>query len=165
MRRLFENRTMRFLAVLVAAACLAGGAFAYWTASGTGSGTATVAAGSAQDLTFEPGTASAGLFPGGTGDVDILVHNPNSFAVHLNGLVLMTTEGTGGFAVATGDSSCDLGKLNFPLAQTNLGLGWEVPANAAAYEIHLADGAISLDTDAPNSCQGDTFRVYLQAAS
>lgn len=157
-RRLFQGRWGKPLAAVVVALVLAGGAFAYFTATGSGSATANV--GTAQALTFAPGAPTTDLFPARSGDVDVLVSNPNSFSVHVNGLVLRAAEGTGGFDASP--SGCDLSKLHYSM-QTNGGSGWSIPANAASHHINLPS-SISLDSDAPNSCQGAMFKVYLQAA-
>ena len=59
----------------------AGVAFAAWTASGTGA--AGAKATSFQALTVSAGTATAQLYPGGSGDAVVSVTNPNPFAVKI----------------------------------------------------------------------------------
>jgi hypothetical protein len=143
---------------LLAAIAVAGGVFAYFTSTGSGFGSAS--AGSVSNVTLSPGSASSPLYPGGTGDVDLTVANPNGVQVKIPSLVLDTSQGTAGFSVDGGHSGCVLSTLSFTTDST----GWTVPANAAAYHINLAN-AIAMSTSAVNACQGATFTVYLKVGS
>jgi hypothetical protein len=147
------------IVAVVAALLLAGAALGYFTSSGSGSGTSHV--GTAADLTFHPGTLAGELFPGTGGvDVHVLVDNPNSFQVHLNGVVL----DSGGFAIdGGGHSGCDVSVLSFDGPQNHGGLGWDIPAGND-HPITLS-GAVSMSTLADSACQDATFNVYLKAAA
>ena len=57
-------------------------ASAYWTAAGSGTGSAGTDAMSIA-VSATTGTPGTPLLPGGTGDVSLKVNNPNSFAVTL----------------------------------------------------------------------------------
>lgn len=153
---------MRFLAVLLAALCLAGGAFAYFTAAGSGSGTSTV--GTTQQVTITAGvTPTTALFPGTTGDVTVHITNPNTIPVHIGALALDTSQGTS-LSGYSGPLGCDPPPLTFT-TQTNASAGWTVPAHVSVDGVLDLDltGSISLATSAANQCQGGTFTVYLQA--
>lgn len=158
-RRIRNKKTL--LAVVAAAAgalALASGAIAYYSATGNGSGTASV--GSPAPLSIAAKTPTAGLlYPGGSGEVDATVSNPNPFKVRINSLVL----GGGGIGVDSAHSGCDTSALHFT-TQTNGGSGWNVPAKVGAtngtLDLALA-GAIAMDTSAANACQGATFTISL----
>ncbi|HZQ04929.1 MAG TPA: hypothetical protein VFA88_13040 [Gaiellaceae bacterium] len=159
MGKRFGSRKVKVAVAVVAALGVTGAAMAYYTASGSGSGNASVG-GSPADLTITASTPSAGLlYPGSTGEVDATISNPNTFPVRVNSLVL----GAGGIAPDSGHSSCEASALHFT-TQTNGGTGWDVPARVGAVDgtldVQLAD-AISMDNDAANECQGATFTVSL----
>jgi hypothetical protein len=78
MKRL-SKRTWLVLGVFAAVAALAAfGAYAYWTVTGTGSGSATTAAGSVA-VTVNQTSASSGLYPGGSVGLSGNFTNPASF--------------------------------------------------------------------------------------
>jgi hypothetical protein len=73
----FIKKRRTVVAAVIAVLALAGAAIAYWTTTGTGSGTATTGTNSAVTLT-QVGTIS-GLVPAGTAQaVDFKVHNPKT---------------------------------------------------------------------------------------
>lgn len=148
------RRSRRFTAVLVvceiATVLFAVGAVAYFTASGTGAGTAV--AGTLQTVTL---TALAGgdtptstLVPGGSADLILKVNNPNSYKVTLisiaaktGGSVTPNLPGctTSGVALAT------IGALAITL----------VPGSNT---VHIANGA-TMSTASVSGCQGATFAI------
>ena len=108
LHRILGRRRAKLLAALVVALVVAAGAGAYFTATGSGSGSGSV--GSPADLTIAALTPAAGLlYPGGTGEVDLTISNPNTFPVRVNSLVL----GTGGISADAGHSGCDTAALAF----------------------------------------------------
>ena len=136
-----------------------GAALAYYSAAGTGSASATAA--TAEAVTIAPGTPTAQLYPGGTGDVVATISNPNTFDVRVNSLELdKSSPHTTGFDVDSGHPDCNNPDLSFD-PQNNGGQGWTVPANATSYPVTLTD-ALTMGEDADNGCQGATFTVYLQ---
>lgn len=160
-RRRRPSRVVALLAAGVLATTVAVvGVLAFYTATGSGTGAAAVS-GTVQPLVFTPGTAVSPLYPGGSGDVDLTVANPNGFSVHIPSLALDTSQGGGsGFAA----SGCPLGqaRLSFTATpQNNGGAGWTVPANASAFHINLPT-AVSMATNAASSCQSATFTVFLK---
>ena len=134
-----------------------GVAFAYVTRSGSGSGSAATA--TTQPLIVSPGTAVHDLYPGGVSAVEITVSNPNVGSVNANGLVLDTSLGSGGFAVDTGHAACGVGSLSFT-NQNIGGGGLEVPSGGP-WPYSVA-GSLKMSVDAPDTCQGATFTIYLK---
>jgi hypothetical protein len=147
------------LVAVIATLVAAVGALAYF--SGSGFGFASAVVGATSPVTISPGTATTGLYPGGSADVAVSISNPNSTAVHLSSLVLDTSQGTGGFAVDGTDPGCNLGSLSFNGPQTDSGGDFVVPANGTL--ARDLSGAVSMDVTAVNACQGLTFKVFLKA--
>jgi hypothetical protein len=154
------------IAIVTLAGALAFGcgdaAWAYWTANGTGHGSATTAV--AEKLTLSPGVITSELYPGGSGDVFVVASNPNDFAMAIGSLSLDPTQGTGGFAVDPDHDGCAVGALSFTTQTT----GWSVPARSGSTDGTLPitlPGALSMSIDAANACQGATITVYLTAGS
>jgi hypothetical protein len=147
---------VRLGVAIVVMLVVAGGALAYYTAAGSGSGSATV--GTPDVLTITASTPAAGLlYPGGTGEVDLTISNPNAFPVRVNSLVL------GGDGIGSDHAGCDTSSLHYE-TQTNSGAGWDVPAGdgttPGTLDVQLTD-ALSMDSDASNECQGATFTISL----
>ncbi len=161
LRRLTSARVLKPLAGLavVILVVVGGPAAGWWTAAGAG--TATGSTGTTVDLTLDPGTASAQLYPGGAGDVVLTITNPNGSPVRVGSLDLASAQGTGGYSVDGAHSACGVGSLTYT-PQTNGGAGWTVPANGST-NVTLT-GALAMSVSAANACQGATFTVYLQAA-
>ena len=137
MRRRIRNRKT-LLAVVAAAAtalALSGGAVAYYSSAGHGSGSASVASPDPLSIAAQTPTANL-LYPGGSGEVDATVSNPNPFPVRINSLVL----GSGGIGVDSAHSGCDTSAVHFT-SQNNGGAGWDVPAR-----IGTTDGTLDLAT-------------------
>ncbi len=99
---LMKNFTRRSTIAGVATLALVGTgiAFAAWTSTGTGSGTADAT--NAVNLTVNVGNAS-GLYPTGSKTATFTVTNPNPYAVKLTGADAATN-----FGVDAGHSGCNL---------------------------------------------------------
>ena len=134
-----------------------GVAFAYVTRSGSGSGSAATA--TTQPLIVSPGTVAHDLYPGGASAVEITVKNPNPGPVNANALVLDTALGNGGFAVDGDHATCGVASLSFT-NQTIGGAGLEVPSGGP-WPYSVA-GSLKMSADAPNTCQGAIFTIYLK---
>jgi hypothetical protein len=151
---------VRLAAACAVALTATGGAFAFYTSAGGGSGSASV--GSPAALTITAGTPTGGLlYPGGSGEMDATISNPNPFPVRVNSLVL----GTDGITVDAGHSGCDTSALHYS-TQTNGGAGWDVPAQTGGTDGSLdvgLVGAVTMDTSAADACQGAAFVVHLDA--
>lgn len=142
---------------------LAGTAEAFWQATGAGNGTGTT--GTTTDVIIGPGTPSAALYPGGTGNVVLTITNTNTAPVHIGSLALDTGHGTGGFSVDPGHAGCSVTSLTFT-TQTNAGEGWTIPAKIGSTNGTLPvtlTNALALAADAANTCQGATSTTYLAA--
>ena len=147
MRRI-TNR--RLLTVLVSAGCLtaglgSGAAYAFYTSSGSGSGTASIGTLKNVTLVSATGTVTDKLIPGGKGDVTLTVNNTNAFPVTLvkadpNGTPSSSACGTTGVTFAPQDS------LNDPIA-----------ANGPT-TVTLPNAA-SMSAASDPACQGATFSI------
>jgi len=151
------------LPLTVAMAVIVAVAFGFFSSTGSGSGTGS-AQSSAQAVTIAGASPTTALFPGGNGSVGVTISNPNNFRVHINSLVLDTSQGTNGFSVDGGHSSCDTSVLGFT-TQDNSAAGWFVPAKVGSTNGSLPldlSNAISMTSAAADACQGATFTVYLK---
>jgi hypothetical protein len=123
-------------------------AFAYWTASGTGSGTASTASSSA-DLTVSQATFSgSALVPGGT------AQNLSGTIANTNGFAVPVTSFTAGVGVDSGHTGC----LASWYSVTNLTATGPAPAQGSipfSGKIQLTDQT-STNQDA---CKGATVTV------
>ena len=72
----FSKKWMVLGVVAVVAGLATFGAYAYWTASGTGSGTATVGTDSGVSIVVD--SISPALYPGGSATVTFHLHNPST---------------------------------------------------------------------------------------
>jgi hypothetical protein len=158
-RRAPGGRTPILVLVTVLTLLVAGVAFAYWKANGSGS--ASAAGGTTAPVTLSPGTPTAQLYPGGYASVVLTVTNPNPGSVWVESLALDTSQGSGGFAVDGAHSGCVLSALSFA-TQNNGGDGWTL-TGGQALSVTLVD-ALSMTTSAANACQGASFTVYLEAS-
>lgn len=147
-------------AVVLVTVATVTGATAYWRGAGIGTGTAST--GTAQPVTLSPGTAAAQLYPGGQAAVSLTISNPGPASVRVESLGLDTGQGSGGFAVDAGHSTCNLSVLSVT-AQTNGGAGWAVPGGGSS-AVTLPN-AISMSMSALSACQGASLTVYLRAGS
>jgi len=151
----------RLAAVAVTGLLVAGvAAYGAWSVSGSGTGSASAA--TASSLALTPGTPATALYPNGSADVATTIANSNPFPVHVSSIALDSGQGSNGFAVDAGHSTCDLSTLSFA-AQTNGGSGWDVPANATL-DVD-ATGAVSMSGSAGDACQGASFTLYLTATA
>jgi hypothetical protein len=147
MRRI--SRRAAVVAVLVLAVGVAGIASAAWLASGTGSGNAKAT--TAQALTTVDASAdtTAQLFPGGTGDLVIKIHNPNSYPVQVQ---TITQNGTP--TASGGSGTCTTTGVSLT---TISGATDNVPASSTAEFTHA--GKVSMSNASDDGCQGATFTI------
>lgn len=145
----------RLAIALTSLAVFAGAALGFWTAAGDGAGSAGSA--SVDPVTITAAATTQSLLPTGaaTGDVDATITNPNAFPVHVPQLALDTTQGDAGF------DDGGLCALSYA-TQDNGGAGWTIPAGGSV-TVSLTD-SMAMGTAAANSCQGQTFTVYLRAS-
>jgi hypothetical protein len=145
---------LAILIVLVAAV----GAWAFLPSTGSGSGTGS-ASSTVQPVTISSATATSSLIPTGTasGDVNASVNNPNSFSVHISQITLDTTASSGTNGFSSNAATC---ALSFA-PQDNGGAGWTLAPGDTSIDL---TGSLTMGTAAANSCQGQSFTVYLAAS-
>jgi hypothetical protein len=144
----------RFLIALTVAAAvtgaLAGGVYAYWRTSGSGSGAASV--GTAQAVTVEAATGipTSSLQPNGTADLVVTLDNPNSYAVTIVGIV------QNGPASPVSGGSCTSANSGVTVP-TQTGLTLSVPSGAGQ-TVHIPNGA-AMSASSDSNCQGVSFDI------
>jgi len=136
-----------FLGILLAGSV----AFAWWTATGSGTGYAEAET-SGGALTTVASATSADLHPGGVGDVTITVHNPNTYDVTLTDVAQ-----TGVALTASSDAACE-GLDSVHLADQT-GLSVNLPAGADTPLTFAGQVSMDYGTSADNSCQGEVFEI------
>jgi hypothetical protein len=134
-------------------------ALGYWSG---GASTATTSVKLAQPLAvvLSPGVAGADLSPGVSGDVSMVVSNPNPNVVHVGSFV---ADGGSAITVDGAHGGCDVSALTFT-TQTNGGVGWSVPPALGASDGTLTVdlvGSLAMSAAAANACQGAQFVVPL----
>jgi hypothetical protein len=153
-----ERHQRRRLLVLVLAATVAlvvslsgGVADAYWTSSGSGTGSG--ATGTLQPVTvaaFVGGDSpSSNLYPGGSADVILRVSNPNAYAV-----TLVSVSGNGTITHDGGHAGCTTTGVTFT---NQTGLSTTIGASGTTL-VHLSTAATMAGTSS-NGCQGATFSI------
>lgn len=145
-------RTRNKVAALVIALTVmltAGLAVALWTANGTGSGNARAL--TAQTVTVNATTGTADLYPGFTGgDVHFTLTNSNPYAVTFDSM-------TPGAITSSNPGACPAANVS---ASSATGLSLPVGANATSGAQSIAN-VVSMDSGAPDGCQGVTFTIAL----
>ena len=147
-----------------------GTAYAYFAATGPGSGQAKVGKLQPVVVKYATATVTGLLFPGGTGTLELKVTNPNPFAVTVVGVAQdgpVTV--TGGGAGCTSDTgtwpTLTLGTSGVSVARTQTvasGLDRSVPASKTA-TLTVANGA-SMSASSNTTCQGATFHIPVTMA-
>jgi hypothetical protein len=169
MTRLTKNRPRAMLIAAAAAVGITAGAFGFWMANG--SGEATTVLGSPDQLTLSEGTQQGQLSPGRDANVHTVATNNNPYFVTIGSLALDTAAGTAGFDVDAGHSGCDLSAIHFtpqPAPVGIFGSGWRIPPKVASDEGTLTielSGALAMDADAADACQGASFTIHLVAGA
>jgi hypothetical protein len=152
MKKLTRTGTIVVAGTATLALASGGVAFAYWTSSGSSTGTA--AAGTTSSVTIvQTLPAITGLYPGGTGKtININITNPNSSAVTLAG-VTATVSGTSDPGCTAADFS-----ISGPVyAGGVIAGGATIPASGAT--ISMLDRAL-VNQDA---CKGATISLAFAA--
>ncbi len=146
-----RSLTTRGAVTLVAAAgvtvMLSGVSYAYWSV--TGSGTGTAAATTATPLVVSTITPVSGLYPGATLQGTLTVANPNPFAVQVTAIT---------FAPATADAEhagAGCSPTGVTLAAT---VSTVSPVTVAAKSTgQTVAFTATMTGDSPDACQGATF--------
>jgi len=128
-----RSRKVKLAVTIVVALIVAGGALAYYTSTGAGSGSASV--GSPAELTITAGTPTSGLlYPGSTGEVDATISNPNTFPLRVNSLILDSA----GIAADSGHSGCDTSALHYTTQTNGVGVYRFVAVEPGKYEVEFS---------------------------
>jgi len=152
MRKLMRKRILVPVAA-IAALALAGVAFAYFTASGTGSGTASV--GTDSGVTIDSVTFDSTLYPGGSTNVRYTITNSSSNApAQVGKVVADTSAGTNG--VSGLPRGCSASDFSFGDVTVNA----EIPAGRSLN----GTGTLSFaDTGAnQDACKGASPVLHLK---
>lgn len=146
----------RFAPVLVGTLVLAvgagaGSAYAYFTASGSGTGTGAV--GTVQAVGVVASTSpSSQLYPGGTADVTVKVHNPNRYPI-----TVTTVVGAGPITATAAHPSCTTTGVTFTTQTGLTGPGYTIgPTGTGQLDF---TGAAYMDTSSSTGCQGASFSI------
>lgn len=140
---------------VIAALVVAGGAVAYWTASGTGQGTATV--GTTSGVTIGGVALPTTLYPGGSTPVNFTITNLSaSTGVTIAQVVADTSFGTNGITNLPG--GCDPADFSF----ANLAGPWTIAASGNV----SASGTLSFANTSSNqdACKSATPVLHLKTA-
>jgi len=141
------KRRVTVLASMISVLLIASIAFAAWTSTGSGNGSAL--AGSAQGVTVEGDAVTTGLlYPNADGDVVVKVTNPNPYAVTVSAI-------NGNGAVTTDAVDCTDSTVTFTDVS---GLDQDIAGNNGTYTFTLTDAA-SMSDLAEDECQGASFSV------
>jgi hypothetical protein len=138
------------LAVVVVTGLGVGAVFAYFAATGHGTGSA--ADGTAPTITIQAvasGSPTSTLLPGSTADLLVQVQNPSSFTLKIVGIAQNGTATPGG---GNGCTSSNDG-VSVP---TQTGLSMSLAPGTQV--VHFA-GAAAMSTSSASGCQGATFDV------
>ncbi len=162
--RKFTRRTS-IVAAGVAAATTAGIAFAAWTSTGSGFGTATSEA--ISDVTFTAGTTTSKVYPLASSDIVVEVTNPNHYNAALSAWSMPAVFDAadlnlGNYGVPGEDQPTDLSlTCDLTLAPP---VGVVVEGDATSAELTIA-GGLNMGNGAANSCADLTFAVALSATA
>ena len=147
----------RFVATtaLTAGALVMGVAFASWTATGSGSGTAKAVTATASAVTTDPSGATADLYPGKTGGtLYFKVDNPNPYAVQFTSASL-------GSITSSDPANCPATSANISVESSVTGLAINVPANTTTPVSRSISGVVGMPASAADGCQGVTFTIAI----
>ena len=138
---------------LAGSSALGGTAYAFWLASGTGTGAAQASV--VQALTTSTATVSSGLlYPGATGNVRLTINNPNPFQV--------TVTSVTGNGTITSDKGAACNAATGVTFNDVTGASLVVPGGSS--RTFTLTGAVAMDNSSDDSCQGATFTIPVTLA-
>lgn len=155
MRKLMRKRILIPVAA-VAALAITAVAFAYFTSSGTGYGTATV--GTDAGVTITGVSFDSTLYPGGSTTVRFTINNTSSnTAVQVGSVVADTSAGTDGITAASLPAGCDASWFSFADVTVNR----SIPASGSID----ATGTLRFNESSTNqdACKGASPTLNLKA--
>jgi len=149
MQNFTKHRKLVVIAGVIAALAIAGGAFAYWTGGGTGSGTGTV--GTSGSVTLA-GTVTPGIAPGLSVPVSFTAANSGTSAVQVTTVHLVSV------AADAEHSAC----VTADFSMEDVTQAHEVPAGATT-EALPTNGALAYANSgvSQDACKGATLTLTL----
>lgn len=151
----------RAAALVTVPAVLCGGtaAWAFWSATGTGS--ATVSTTSAAPLTVTAGaTAPDALYPGRTVSLPVTVANSNGYTVSLTKLTAVTPASSDATACPASNIAVNQTVVD-AMATGGYTLPTAITVSAGSSTQASLANLITLKSTAPDGCQGRTFTISL----
>ncbi|MGI8802325.1 MAG: hypothetical protein ACR2KV_09165 [Solirubrobacteraceae bacterium] len=160
MRSFTKQRKVLAVAGVIVAPAVAGGAYAYFTGGGTGSGTATVGTSGAVVLTA---TVTPGITPGNAEPVSFTAANATTSPI------AVTTVHLSGVAVDSGHSGCVTADFTMAdvseLTGTAPGLPHQVPGSATADPLPTGGSLVMANTGiSQDACKGATLTLSLTSS-
>jgi hypothetical protein len=151
-----SSRTRLAAALALIVVLIAGGVTLGSWAVGSDPGNGYAKAVSGTNLTLSDASASTTgqLYPGGTGDVKVTVHNPNPF-----GVTITSVAGTGG-PVTSDQAGCNAASVTYT-DQSSLSLS----LGAGATQTFTLTGAAAMSSSANQSCEGAVFAIPVTLAA
>jgi hypothetical protein len=151
--RKFIKRRKLIVATCVTLLVIVGSAVAYWTTTGSGTGTATTGTGSAVSVT-QVGTVT-GLVPGGAAQaVDFTVTNPKSTPQY----VTSVTYSIASIQTSPGVAAVGCSAADFTLVQPNA-IAADLPAGASTFSPSGATLAMIDSATNQNGCKNVTVNL------
>lgn len=152
-------RVLGFVASVVVALVVGlGGGACYAAFAATGSGSGSSAVGAMQHVPLVVATdavPATALYPGGSGEVDLRLRNPNPFPVWLEHL-----QQSGPVAV-TGGAGCTADDAGVALVEQD-GLHVEIPTGNQVTLVRLP-AAATMAADSPAGCAATSFTIPVTA--
>lgn len=151
----FGKRSLSVIALGAAVLTIGGIAYAWYGANvaGTGTGSATPAAPTVQDVTFSASSVS-GLLPGGAAVTTVVTpHNPNPFSVHIAQKTVSVASASGG---ACSSAEAALSGSAVMVEQT-------IPANSDGTPFNL-DVSMGETGGSQDDCAGTPLTVTYSAS-
>jgi hypothetical protein len=160
----FKKRTWVLVGVLsVVAAMAAVGAYAYWTAEGTGSGSATV--GTDSGVSIDDVQFSGSLYPGGSVDVSFdIVNNSADTSVNVHKVITDLAQGTNGITLMS-PASCNENWFTYSGVTLNAAPGVVIPASGTHTVTAGNGGTLSMSNELStnqDACKNATFTLNLK---
>jgi uncharacterized protein with LGFP repeats len=147
--KFFKNHKLIAASMTLIVMAAVGFVYAAWTTNGSGNGYAQ--AGTSQALTTldASGNTTADLVPGSSGNVQLTIHNTNTYPVNLTAVTK-----TGAITADAGHSGCTTTGVTFT---DQSGLNVSVAANTDT-NVTLT-GAAHMDNTSIDACKGATFTI------
>jgi hypothetical protein len=153
MRKISKTAKLAVAGVSVGTLALSGVAYAYWTTTGSGTGSATNA-GSNGTVTLHASWAADALFPGGSQTVSFTADNAGASNLYVTTIKLDSV------TVDSDHSSCAVADFTMPdvTANTNVLAGADHQAITPTGTLSFANSNVSQD-----GCKGATITLHLKS--